>query len=139
MLDRICITCYHWRRGFCAMSPEQFLYLDELKVHLPAQAFIKGIRGALIQYFKKDENFDLYIENVRLLMHLENYTVETLSTTAGFNRSYVGRLLRKEPSHRKVSVQSVRQLAHTLNIKPSVLIQSDIQKMFRESLRKNTE
>lgn len=119
------------------MSPEQFLYLDELKVQLPAQVFVKSIRGALIEYFKKDENFDLYVENVRLLMRLENYTVETLSTTAGFNRFFVGRLLRKEPSHRKVSFQSVRQLAHTLNIKPSELIRSDIQKIFREALRKS--
>ena len=120
------------------MSPEQFLYIDELKVQLPAQAFVKSMRGTLIEYFKKDENFDRYTENVRLLMHLGNYTVETLSIASGFHRSYIGRLLRKEASHRKVSVQSVRQLAHILKIKPSVLIQSDIQKIFQDSLRTST-
>jgi antitoxin component HigA of HigAB toxin-antitoxin module len=116
------------------MNNEHFAYLDELKIQLPALKFIRAVKLALIKYFEQDENFDRYVENVRLLMHLENLTVETLSEKAGFNRSYVGRLLRKESSHRKVSVDSVRKMAETLNVKPSFLILAEIQKIFRKSL-----
>jgi antitoxin component HigA of HigAB toxin-antitoxin module len=116
------------------MTNEHFAYLDELKIQLPAIKFIKAVKLALEEYFEQDENFDLFVENVRLLMHLENLTVETLSEKAGFNRSYVGRLLRKESSHRNVSVDSIRKMAKTLNVKPRFLIQAEIQKMFRKSL-----
>jgi len=112
-----------------------FQYLDELKVQLPAQKFIRDVKSALIGYLESNGNFDRFVENVRLLMHLNDMTVESLSMEAGFNRSYVGRLLRKESSHRQMSVESLRKLAGAFNAKPSHLLGTDINKGFREALK----
>lgn len=121
------------------MTNEQFLYLDELRIQLPVHKFIKGVKTALIEYMKTEENFNRFVENVRLLMHLNNMTVETLSTAGGFNRSYAGRLLRKEHTHRKVSMESLRKLATILSVKPSLLLKADINKQFRKALEEESK
>lgn len=120
------------------MHPKYLKYFDTLEIQLPAAKFIKDAKGALLDYGKKEGNFDRYLENVRLLMYLDHFTVESLSIKAGFNRSYLGRLIRKDFDFHSLTIHSLRKLAGALNIRPGFLLTGDVRKLMLKAIPRST-
>ena len=67
-------------------------------------------------------------------MGVRNMGVEELSGAAGKNRSYVGRLLRKDFPSFNPSTATIRGLALALKVKPSTLVLTDLPAEFQKMI-----
>ena len=115
-------------------SNEQLDFFNTARVCYPYVQFLRQTKQALDQHYTQVENQDILIGNIRLLMGLRDLTVERLSTSAGLNRSYVGRLLRKDFVPFRPDIKTLRAIAGVLGVKTATLILIDLRQKINETI-----
>lgn len=116
------------------LTKQQIELLDTLLMPYPHQQFLREFKKAFESFFANPHNQDQLIVNIRILMGLRNLKTEELSTAAMKNRSYIGRLLRKDFPNFQPNFQTIISIAKALSVKPSVLLLTDLQNEFQSRL-----
>ncbi len=113
--------------------------MDNLVLQGASMASLKQIFKLLLTgisvHLVDTQNQDILISNIQVLMGLRNMGAEELSVASGKNRSYVGRLLRKDFPNFNPSVETLRLIALSLRVKPSILLTADLRQEFENRLK----
>ena len=110
-------------------------FIDRLQLQSSSIISLRAAHAEIAKHFLSPTNQDLMIANIQALMGLRNIGVEDLSKKAGKNRSYIGRLLRKDFRRFNPNVETIRAIAFALDVKPSTLVFENLRVEFQRMIK----